>query len=247
MVIEVKTTVQFQEAIDAVAKRIQDFRDGVTSKIKASAGLILGKKNEVGETFLLMGKLNKLNRPNPKDPEKVDGSYTVFSGSVELVDDEKEIPAVFVAAAREVKEETLRALKKKDVMDLIHRPSTQLVKNTGWKNFTAASFFVKISDEEGERIINIFKENLEREPQNEIIDLAWVSLKEIVEAQNKKADEYDTLRALLEEEWGQPFTSEELFADESLKEVYNRNIKLPSGISIAHFAARTILGIKEEK
>ena len=132
----VRSFGHLQEAADAVNQRIVAVRSGAADKIKASAGLILTRKTEGGETEVLMGRLNKLNRPNPKDEAGVHDSYGLFSGGVELKDSESEIPAVFTATAREVEEESLGALSREKVLDLLSLSTTKLIKNAGWKHFT---------------------------------------------------------------------------------------------------------------
>lgn len=233
-----------QEAIDAVNQRITAVQEKKADKIKASAGLIITRETENG-TEVLMGRLNKLNRPNPKDEAGVHGSYGLFSGSVELVDTKSDIPPVIKATAREVEEESLGALKQEEVLDLLSCPTTKLIKNVGWKFFTAASFHATIKSEEGEKIVSIFNSKIDVNPQHEITGLAWVSLKQIIEAQTKKDERYNTLKSKLEEVNGKPFSVEELRTHKELGDVYNENVAISSDIRIAHFVARTIFaGLK---
>lgn len=233
-----------QEAAEAVNQRIDAVRNGTAEKIKASAGVILTRKTENGDIEVLMGRLNKLDRPNPKDDAGVHGSYGLFSGGVEMKDAESGIPAVFTAAAREVEEESLGALSRDNVLDLLSLPTTKLIKNAGWKHFTAASFHTNISSEDGDKIVNAFNGKIADHPQHEITDLAWVSLKHIVEAQAGKEERYNALRAELEQAQGKPFSADELTKNKDLGKVYNENVALDNGIRIAHFVARTIFGLK---
>ncbi len=55
---------------------------------------------------------------------------------------EKALPAVFVAAAREVREESLGALDDEQVLDLLSLPTTKLIKNATWKHVFYCRFFL---------------------------------------------------------------------------------------------------------
>lgn len=231
-----------REAADAVAQRISDVRNGTASKVKASAGLIL-TRNMNGETEILMGQLNKLNRPKPKDEANVHGAYGLFSGSVELEDAYSEVPAVFTATAREVFEESLGSLSREKVLYLLSLPTTKLIKNAGWKHFTAASFHANISQEESEKIEKTFQSEVANHPQHEITNLAWVSLKQVINSQVRKNEQYDVLKSQLEKELGRPLTQEEIQSNKNLGRIYNENISLESGIRVAHYVARTIFSL----
>jgi len=230
-----------QDAVEAVDKRIKDVNDKTASKVKASSGLILTTVNSSGEIEVLMGRLNKLDRPNPKDEAGVHGSYGVFSGGVELEDSQGNTPTVIAAAAREANEESLGALTQDKVLELLSQSTTRLIKNAGWKFFTAASFHVQLSKEEGDKIIQVFNSSIGTHPQHELKDLAWIPLKRILEVQAQKDDKYNTLKSELEKANGKSFTPDELRANKELAEIYNLNLQLTSEVSVAHFVARTIL------
>ncbi len=104
--------------------------------------------------------------------------------------------------------------------------------------FTAASFYVNISSEEGERIVNTFNSRIENHPQHEIQDLAWISLNQILEAQANKENKLSGLKVTLETELGRPLSAEESYI--YLEKANKRNIKLPCGRRVAHYVARTI-------
>lgn len=236
-----------QEAIDAVELRIKGLANP-TDKIKASSGLILTTKTENGDVQILMGRLNKLDRPKPNDAAGVHGFYGVFSGGVEFGDSGKDMPTVIVATIREVVEESLGALDKDAVLNILERPTTKLIKNAGWKFFNAVSFHANISAQEGQQIVENFnsKINQPENAQHEITDLAWVSLRQLIDAQIQKDAEYKTLQTSLEQARGTPFTADELRDNKELGVVYNKNLKLASGVSVAHFVARTIFGVKDD-
>lgn len=234
-----------QEAIDAVSQKIETARSEGTTKVKAAAGLILTRETKSGETEVLMGRLNKLDRPKPKDDAGVHDSYGLFAGGVELTDAGSAEPAVVMATAREVEEESLGALSQEIILNLLSLSTTKLIKNAGWKHFPAASFHVNISREEGERIVDVFNKAIGSHPQHEISDLAWISLTQIFEAQTAKEEQYNALKSQLEAERGHPFTADELRGQKDLGVVYNTNVSLSSGIQIAHFVARTLFGDKD--
>ncbi len=226
------------EAIEVVDLEINKSIQTGKTKVNAASGLIITRKNSDDSIDLLMGRLFK-----KKDVAGVHNSYGLFAGSVELSDATafKDVPAVCAAAAREVNEESLGAITEDRVIDLLQEPSTRLIKNEGWKKyFSAASFQVKISKEEGDKIVSQFQIERSKIQEHEITDLAWVSLKGIVEAQTIKNAEYELAREELEAEKGSAFTPEELRAVQSLGQLYNKNVKISDDISVAHYVARTI-------
>lgn len=236
-----------KKAIDAVDQRINDFKENKTDKIKASAGLILTRQSEAGDIEILMGRLNKLNRPQPKDPAGVHGAFGLFSGGVELSDVGENVPTVCAAAAREVEEESLGALSSKKVLELLSlSTSTKLIENAGWKFFTAASFHVKISNEEGNEIVKSFNEKVKNKTQHEMTELAWISFKQLVIAQKAKDESYNAAKLDLEQKNGKAFTPDELRTNDELGVIYNQNVPISTEISVAHYVARTLCGDKDK-
>jgi hypothetical protein len=242
-----------QEAADAVDLKIAAKLNGTEKTIKASAGLILTRKTDNGEIEVLMGRLNKLNRWVAEDKEGVHDTYGLFSGKVQSDDSHptSDIPAVFHAAAREVEEESLGALNQEQVLDLLSLPTTKLIKNAGWKFFTVASFHTNISTEEGEKIVADFNKNKPSKDVRdcEMTELAWVSLKQIVEAQTSKNEEYskerENVKSELEVELGRAPKDDELNNHPALCLLFKRNIALTNDLRVAHYVARTIFGLKD--
>lgn len=230
------------EAIQAVDAQVAKAEKDASRAVKAAAGVVIARSSPENGVEILLGRLNKLDRLNPKDLAGVHGSYGTFSGTVEMEDLGKGYPTVVETAAREVKEESLGVLSKKEVRQLLADSQTQLLKNAGWANFPAALFLVHISPECGEEWVKEFSKRVSRTPQHEITALAWIPLKRIQERQAKKQQIYDEAKEeILAKE---SLTKDELIKHPELQKIYNTNVVVAEGISVAHMVARTLSVMK---
>lgn len=243
-----------REAIDVVQTKINAVTSGKESEIKASCGLIFASAVDGNDTLILVGRLNKLDRPTPKDPEGVHGAFGVFSGNVELEDAGSTTPAVVVAADREARGELLDVVSQAKIFDIISDPKTRLLTNADWpknsadtaavlKSFAAVSFLTYVPRNELEEMVNTFNKKVVGVKQHEITELAVISLNQFKEAQAKKNAEYESKQIELETQRRAPFTPAELKVEPELGKIFKKHVALGNGITIASYVARTLFQI----
>jgi len=223
------------EAIVAVNGRIVDFNNKTTDKIKASCGLIITATDNTGSELVLLGKLNKLDRPKPKDDANVHGTYANFGGGVELEDATTDLPAAVEATIREVFQETLGMIPKEETLTILSQSNTRLIKNADWTFFTAAVFHVRFSKEQGDKMISVFNEKVKEHPHHEIQHLSWVTIADILEVQADKDNRYRVKKAELN-----ITNDKEAIENKELKAIYKENVTVSSTIKVANYAAGTI-------